>query len=330
MEFLSLEGEKSFRAEQVFHWIYRKGIFNPLEMSNLPETLRINLSELIFPFPLNKKNVLKSKDGSIKILFECSDGLYTEAVAIPVQEDKLSFCLSTQIGCPIGCVFCATGKMGFKRNLTASEIVAQVLLLEKETSRPSNLVLMGMGESLLNFNAVDKFLNIITEPHGYALSEKRITLSTAGLISELVQFHKIHPKVEIAISLNASNNEVRKRLMPHKKLASFDRIMDFVNKFNSEITLEYVLLEKLNDSKSDAEILARAIRQKKFVKVNLIRYNATSTYFKAPKEESALEFQKILRDAGIRCFIRKSYGEDINAACGQLAASIKNKIRKSQ
>jgi len=318
--FLSENREKSFRAEQIFDWIYRKQDFDPCTMSNLPKTLQDCLENDFKPFPMRVKDILISRDGSKKALFECSDRILTEAVALPSDDERTTYCLSTQVGCPLGCVFCATGAMGFKRNLTAGEIVAEVLLLEKETTRPTNLVLMGMGESLLNFNEVDKFIRIISEPKGYALSERRITLSTAGLIPELLRFHKIHPKVELAISVNASNNETRKRLMPHKKLASFTQIMDVVNDFDSNITLEYVLLGGINDSKDDAIRLAKAIKRRKSVKINLIRYNKSLTGFKIPKEDVVLEFQKILRTAGIRCFIRKSMGDDIKAACGQMTA----------
>lgn len=319
IEFLSESKEKTFRADQVFDWVYRKKVFMPASMSNLPKAFREHLEKSMQPFPLKILKLVASRDGSRKALLECGDGLKIEAVSLPSEDGRTTFCLSTQVGCALGCVFCATGAMGFKRNLTAGEIISQVLLLESKSNRPSNLVLMGMGEGLLNFQEVEKFIKIISEPQGYALSERRITLSTAGLIPELMRFHEAHPKVEIAISLNASDSETRKKLMPHRKLTDFSEIMNTINSIDFDITLEYVLLENVNDTKKDASRLSKMIKIKNHVKVNLIRYNNAIRGFRAPDENKIMEFQNVLREAGIRCFIRKSLGDDINAACGQLS-----------
>jgi len=289
-------------------------------MSNLPKALRTLLETSFLPNPLKMIGLEKSKDGSIKVLLEGSKGSRIESVAISSDAERVTYCLSTQVGCPLGCLFCATGKMGFKRNLKAGEIVSQVFHLERNSSRPQNIVLMGMGESLLNLPEVDRFINIISEPKGYALSERRITLSTAGFMNELFQFHKHHPKVELAISLNASNDEIRRHLMPNPKLSSFSDIIKAIPSFECDMTLEYVLLDKINDSRKDAEQLLSAIRRIGNIKVNLIRYNPTGTGFKKPSEEKVLGFQKVLTDAGIKCFIRRSLGADISGACGQLGA----------
>lgn len=311
-------GEKLFRAEQIFEWLYVRGVYNPADMTNLPLSLRETLSNKFSPMPLIPVEVTRSIDDCGKILF-AADDVEIETVAIFAEDRRSTFCLSTQAGCPMGCAFCATGKMGFKRNLKASEMVAQVLLTQNETRRPDNIVLMGMGEGLMNFDEVDKFVGIISEPKGYALSERRITLSTAGLMDELKRFHDLHPKVELAISLNAADDATRKRLMPSGKLTSFTRIINAIEQFDCDITLEYVLLRGINDSKKDAEILADALCKIRDVKINLIRFNETGGEFAAPAKESVLEFQRIIRDRNVRCFIRKSLGADISAACGQLA-----------
>jgi len=324
-EFLAGAGEKPYRASQIFDWIYQKGIDKFSGMSNLPKMLRTLLESSFLPNPLKLIDLKTSKDGSIKALLEGTNGMRIESVALTSDVERVTFCISTQAGCPMGCLFCATGKMGFKRNLKAGEMVSEVLHLERNSSRPQNIVLMGMGESLLNLPEVDRFIRIITESKGYALSERRITLSTAGLISELRQFNKLHPKVELAISLNASNDETRKRLMPNPKLSSFSEIINAIPGFDCDITLEYVLLDKINDSRKDAEQLVTAIRKIRNVKVNLIRYNKTGTEFRKPPEEKVLGFQKVLTEAGMKCFIRRSLGAEISGACGQLAACEKAK-----
>lgn len=311
-------GEKPYRAGQIFDWLYVRDTFDPADMSNLPLSLREKLAGEFKPMSIKPVEIIKSIDNCGKILFK-SDDVEIETVAIFADDGRTTFCLSTQAGCPIGCTFCATGQMGFKRNLTAAEMVAQVLLMQKETTRPDNIVLMGMGEGLLNLDEMDKFLRIISEPKGYALSERRITLSTAGLMDELARFHDIHPKVEIAISLNAVDNITRKKLMPYSKLASYDEILDGVDRFDCDVTLEYVLLRGINDSFRNAEKLANDLAYSYNVKVNLIRYNKTDGEFSTPPTKDVLEFQRILRKRDVRCFIRKSLGSDISAACGQLA-----------
>ena len=311
-------GEQSYRAEQIFDWLYLKNIFDPADMNNLPLSLRETLVNEFSAFCLKPVEIIRSIDNCGKILFK-NDDVEIETVAIFADDGRTTFCLSTQAGCPIGCTFCATGQMGFKRNLKASEIVAQVLLTQKETRRPDNIVLMGMGEGLMNYDEVDKFIRIISEPKGYALSERRITLSTAGLIDELERFHDIHPKVELAISLNAADDATRKELMPSSKLASFTEIIKAIEQFDFDITLEYVLLRGINDSLRDAEKLANALANSRNVKVNLIRYNKTNGEFASPGMKDVQAFQRIIRKRNVRCFIRKSHGSDISAACGQLA-----------
>jgi len=311
-------GERYFRAEQIFEWLYVRGVYNPADMTNLPLPLREALSNEFSSMPLVPVEVTRSSDDCRKILF-AADDVEIETVAIIADSGRATFCLSTQAGCPIGCTFCATGNMGFKRNLKASEITAQVLITQNETRRPDNIVLMGMGEGLLNFDEVDKFVGIMSEPKGYALSERRITLSTAGLMDELKRFHELHPKVELAISLNAADDATRKKLMPSGKLSPFTQIINAIEQFDCDITLEYVLLRGINDSKKDAEKLAAALCNIHNVKINLIRFNETDGKFTAPDKKSVLEFQRIIRKRNVRCFIRKSLGADISAACGQLA-----------
>lgn len=310
--------EKPFRADQIFEWIYKRSTLDPELMVNLPKNLRDHMSAEIRHNPIQVQQMLKSSDGSIKLLFKSKDSLF-EAVAMPSDDSRTTFCLSTQYGCAIGCKFCETGTIGFKRDLTASEIVSQVLELEKHSGRPDNIVLMGMGEALLNIKAVEKFIGIISDKKGYALSRRRITLSTAGLMKDLLEFHRLNPQVELAISLNGPDEKTRRLTMPNKNLAGFREIIETVKQIDSDVTLEYVLLDGINSSRQDAESLAKSLKGIKNVKVNLIRYNATSREYSSPNREKALAFQDILRASGIICFMRKSMGSDISAACGQLA-----------
>ena len=316
-EFITDMGMDAYRAEQLFNWVYVRNIINPDEMTDLPKSFREVLAGDFIEMPLKCDSISQAKGSLTKILFDAPD-THIESVAIP-SEDRTTFCISTQAGCPLGCLFCETGSMGLVRNLTASEIVSQVLLLQKETHRPDNIVLMGMGEALLNYDAVHKFLEIISEPKGYALSERRITLSTAGLLDKLIKFHKHHPKVEIAISLNAADNRTRKTLMPNPRLASFSEIIAVIPDFDCNVTLEYVLLDGVNDTEKDAIRLSGKLKKMPNVMVNLIPYNQTSATFKPPKWDSVHTFQNTLRASKIQCFIRKSRGSEIMAACGQLA-----------
>lgn len=317
-EFITDLDMEAFRAEQIFNWVYVRNVFNPEEMTDLPKSFRQAISGDFLELPVKCDHIQRADDNCCKILFDVKGGK-VESVAIPTSDDRITFCLSTQAGCPIGCLFCATGDMGFRRNLSASEIVSQVLLLQDETHRPDNLVLMGMGEGLLNFDEVHKFIKIISEPKGYALSERRITLSTAGFMEDLFRFHELHPKIELAISLNASDDKTRRKLMPHPKLATFREIIEAIPTFDCNITLEYVLLEGINNSERDAIGLAGKLRKMRNVKINLIPYNKTSGNYESPTWESVLAFQNILRNSNIQCFIRKSRGSEIMAACGQLA-----------
>jgi 23S rRNA (adenine2503-C2)-methyltransferase len=317
-ELLASWDEKPFRADQIFEWIYKRSTLNPQLMINLPQSLRDRMSAEIRHNPIQVQQILRSSDGSIKVLFKSKDAFF-EAVTMPAEDTRNTFCLSVQYGCAIGCKFCETGTMGFKRNLTAAEIAYQVLELEKQSGRPDNIVLMGMGEALLNFQAVDQFINTISDKKGYELSRRRITLSTAGLMKELLEFHKIHPQVELAISLNAPDEKIRRLIMPNNNLAGFKEIIETVKRLDCDVTLEYVLLEGINSAKQNAESLAKSLKGIKNAKVNLIRYNATSREFTSPSREKTVAFQDILRAAGIVCFMRKSMGSDISAACGQLA-----------
>lgn len=318
-EFITDLGMEVFRAEQIFNWVYVRNVFNLGEMTDLPKSFRKVLGGDFLELPVKCERVVHANDNCCKILFDAND-TQIESVAIPTSEDKITFCLSTQAGCPIGCLFCATGSMGFIRNLAASEIVSQVLLLQDETHRPDNLVLMGMGEGLLNFDEVHRFLKIISEPKGFGISERRVTLSTAGFIADLFRFHELHPKVELAISINAADDDTRRKLMPHPKLASFREIIEAIPKFDCNITLEYILLDGINDSEKDAIRLASKLRKMRNVMINLIPYNKTSGNFESPTRDSILAFQNTIKASNIQCFIRKSRGSGIMAACGQLAA----------
>lgn len=317
-------GHQAYRAEQVFDWIYRKKVSDISQMTNLPSAFRekiIKRSNLEFSRIVEKK---VSRDKSVKFLFE-SEGTFFESVSITSDQNRHTFCISTQAGCPVGCAFCSTGLKGFSRNLFTRELISQVLLMENVKTRPDNIVLMGMGEPMLNFENVSRFVNIISDQSGYGFSTRRITVSSAGFLDELKSLHNLYPRVEIAISINASDDESRKKIMKHSGLASFSQIIKFASAFDNEITFEYVLLKDINDSIQDAHKLGKACTKLQKVKINLIRYNPTGGEYDTPGIDRALKFQDIVKGYGTRCFIRKSMGVDIDAACGQLAGRKINK-----
>jgi 23S rRNA (adenine2503-C2)-methyltransferase len=319
-------GLKKYRADQVLAWIYENYARSFEDMTNIPKTERSLLSSV---FSLSSLKIVRtevSKDGTRKFLFELMDKRAVESVLIP-DEDRMTLCISSQVGCRQGCRFCLTGSSGFQRNLEAYEISDQVLeasrLLRQEGARSiTNLVLMGMGEPLANADEVMKALTVITSAKGLGLSPRRVTLSTAGLVPEIDRLGKSGMKVNLAVSLNATTDEVRDRIMPVNKRYPLKELLAACRRFPLEprrrITFEYVLLKGVNDSEDDARRLARLLRGIK-CKVNLIPFNPyPGSEFKRPDDVVVRRFQKILLDHHYAAPVRESRGRDISAACGQL------------
>jgi len=327
-------GWPKYRAAQICRWIYQKKAEDFSQMTDLSKPDRTLLEQQAFIGHLKTVEVQQSLDGTTKYLLGLADGMRVEAVLIPggppgdTNNSRLTLCISTQVGCSLDCVFCYTGTLGLKRNLTAQEIVEQVIIAQKTLAPPqhlTNIVLMGMGEPLANYREVVEALQRMTSPYGLAFPPRRITLSTAGLVPQIRKFMESDLKVNLAVSLNAPNQRLRKQLMPKvnqayplEELIAACRSVPLAPR--KRITFEYVLLADVNDSPEHAKQLAQLVRGLP-CKINLIPFNEfPESGFRRPAEETVLRFQKILRDAKLHAFIRKTKGRDILAACGQLVA----------
>ena len=317
-------GLERFRARQVFRWIYRHGVTAFDEMTDLSQRLR---AALAVSFTLTTPQVVKrerSVDGTEKFVLRLADGNMIESVFIP-DTPAMTFCISTQVGCAMACRFCLTGKMGLVRNLTAGEIVGQVRVLADALGmrdKRFNLVLMGMGEPLHNYDETMKALRILADEHGLAVSPRRVTLSTVGLLSALERLAQEPLMPNLAISLHAPTDAIRGDLVPINKKYGVADIIDACKRFplkrRSRITFEYVLLAGVNDSPDDARRLARLLSGVRS-KVNLIPLNAAPGIpFERPSDQTIDRFAQILADHHLTVSVRKSRGRDIRAACGQL------------
>jgi 23S rRNA (adenine2503-C2)-methyltransferase len=329
LEDLAVEtGASRYRGRQLATWIYRKGVLDLEAMSDLPKDFRAALAERAEVRLPEVERVTPSLDGSRKLVFRLADGGRISAVLMP-DEDRLTLCLSTQVGCGFGCAFCLTGTMGFDRNLDAGEIVAQLLTANALSGdqRVTHMVFMGMGEPLANYAALVKAIRIFTDARlGLGYSPRRITVSTVGLVPAIERLGREDLKVNLAISLHAATDEVRGRLMPINRSFDLATLMGAVKSYplasRQSVFFEYVLLDGVNDSQDDARALARHLRGVR-AKVNLIPFNdwETST-FRRPPLPRILAFQKVLMSAGVTTTVRWSKGEDIGAACGQLREPI--------
>jgi 23S rRNA (adenine2503-C2)-methyltransferase len=319
-------GLKKFRAGQILTWIYTYYARSFEEMTNIPKMERTLLSSVFFIPTPNIVGTETSKDGTRKFLFALEDGHTIESVLIP-DEDRQTLCISSQAGCQQACRFCLTGSKGFTRNLKAYEIVDQVLeishILHREKKRRiTNIVLMGMGEPLANFDEVLKALQVIASDKGLGFATRRVTVSTSGLVPEIDRLGRSGVKVNLAISLNATTDEVRDRIMPVNRRYPLKELLAACRRYPLEprrrITFEYVLLQGVNDTVEDAQRLARLLRGIK-CKVNLIPFNPfPGSVFNRPDDATVLRFQKILLDRHYITPVRESRGRDISAACGQL------------
>jgi 23S rRNA (adenine2503-C2)-methyltransferase len=321
---LEHRGIERFRARQIFRWIYRHGVTRFEEMSDLPQRLREGFSDgltIATPRVMARE---QSVDGTEKFLLRLSDGKHIESVFIP-DTPAMTFCISTQVGCAMACQFCLTGKMGLVRNLSAGEIVGQVRVLAGALAmrdRRFNIVLMGMGEPLHNYDETMKALRILADEHGLSVSPRRVTLSTVGLLPALERLATEPLMPNLAISLHAPTDAIRGELVPLNRKYGVADIIDACKRFplkrRNRITFEYVLLQGVNDAPEDARRLAKLLSGVKS-KVNLIPLNAAPGIpFERPSDEAIDSFAQILANHHLTVSVRKSRGRDIRAACGQL------------
>jgi 23S rRNA (adenine2503-C2)-methyltransferase len=332
-------GEKSFRASQVIQWIHQKGVCDVQQMTNLSQSLRDQLEQnTVIQFPQVDVDAT-SKDGTRKWLLKLEDGNRIETVYIP-EDDRGTLCVSSQVGCALDCSFCSTGRQGFNRNLTTAEIISQVWLAtrlideEKKPGRKvTNVVLMGMGEPLLNFDNVVRAVRIMMDDFAYGLSKRRVTISTAGVVPAMDRLGDMLD-VRLAVSLHAANDALRNSLVPLNNKYPLKQLMAacrrFIDKQNSRtrITFEYVLLDGVNDSDDDARELIKLVKGIPTL-MNLIPFNPfESSGYKTSSNNRVNRFFRILADAGITTVIRRTRGDDIDAACGQLAGKIEDKSRR--
>ncbi|MBN2260541.1 MAG: 23S rRNA (adenine(2503)-C(2))-methyltransferase RlmN [Clostridiales bacterium] len=315
--------EKKFRAKQIFQWIHQKGAEEFDEMTNLPNTLINKLKENYILRNMTVERISESdNDGTKKLLFKLSDDEVVETVVMQYKYGN-SVCISTQVGCRMGCKFCASTIGGLKRNITVGEMLGQVYESNKYLQKNINhIVLMGSGEPLENLDEVIKFLKMINDPQGYYLSLRNITISTCGLVPQIRKLADENFQITLAISLHGARNETRNKLMPINRKYPIEELMKAVDYYiettNRRITFEYAMIKDLNDSDEEANVLAKLLKGK-LVHVNLIPINKVEENDFYPSDEKQIyKFKNILEKSGINVTIRRELGSDINAACGQL------------
>ena len=322
--FLAELGLEGYRASQIKKWVFKEGITCFSQMSNASKSNRSLISEKAFLSRLAIKKILSSSDNTRKYIFALADKNFIESVLIP-NKKRITLCISTQVGCARGCRFCLTGKKGFKRNLTSAEILIQILEVKRDLEKSNeltNLVIMGMGEPLDNFENVKKAVEIMIDRGGFDFSSRRITLSTCGVIPGIKKLMESGLNISIAVSLNAPNDAKRRKLMPVNRFFPLKELMEAIRTYplqkKSMITFEYILIKDFNDSIEDAKELVRILKGIK-AKINLLNFNIfpDSEFLPSPPER-VLEFQSFLKSKKITVNLRKSRGTDILAACGQL------------
>ncbi len=329
-------GEKPFRARQLMRWLYERGELDWDNMTDLSLALRERLATQVKLQLPQVHARQRSADGTVKWSLDVGRNQFVEMVFIP-EERRGTLCVSSQVGCAMDCPFCATGRQGFNRNLTAAEIIGQVLLATRELglvggeSRVTNVVFMGMGEPLANFREVTRACDVLTDDFGFGLSRRRVTVSTSGLVPQIDRLAEVS-NVALAISLHAANDALRDELVPINRKHPIAELLaacwDYAAKTNSkQITFEYIMLDGVNDSRTDARQLVTLLRGHP-AKVNLIPFNpvAGTPYGRTPQVRVD-GFRKVLMDAGIVTVTRRPRGDDIDAACGQLAGSLDNRVR---
>ena len=327
---LRLIAQPSYRARQITDWLYKKRINSFTEMTDLPQGLR---AQLAHDFSFDKIEVVRllgSADTTRKFLFRLSDGNLIESVLIPASpalygspSDRRTICISTQVGCAYGCKFCASGLDGWKRNLRPNEIVNQIIAVERESrERIDNIVFMGMGEPLANYDNVMGAIQIINAPWGIGIGARHITISTSGLVPQIRKLAEQPLQIRLAVSLHGASDEVRSRIMPVNRKYNLSTLLEacryFTSRKKQRITFEYILIEEINDSDEQARKLAKHAHALE-AKVNLIPYNnVKGLEWVRPSHDRQKRFLGLLRGAGVRATLRREKGDDIAAACGQL------------
>lgn len=320
--YLKGKGKETFRAQQIFKWVYEQRVTDPEQMTNLSKDFRQDMPKILtFELPPVLQH-LKSVDGTQKFLFDMKDGMSVEAVVIP-SEDRLTLCISSEVGCNMACKFCFTGKQKLKRRLRTEEIVGQFMQVHDrlaEGQRITNIVFMGMGEPLDNPEAVFKTIDVIHSPWGINLSRKKITVSTSGIVPEM--WRVADAKVRLAVSLNAPNDEIRTQVMPINKRWNTDELLkackDYTDKTKDKVTFEYVLLKGITDQIEHARQLVKLVRGVP-CKINIIPFNEhPGSDYERPDDASIEAFHTELIRLGAHVLLRRSMGRDIYAACGQL------------
>ncbi|MGD2111469.1 MAG: 23S rRNA (adenine(2503)-C(2))-methyltransferase RlmN [Phycisphaerae bacterium] len=316
--------QPGYRATQILEWVYRRGARSYDEMTNLPKDVR---SRLGVEVPLFRSSIVQRKrsgDGTVKLLLSWPDATTSECVLIP-EGERQTACISTQVGCPVGCVFCASGMGGLEKSLSGGQIVEQAMRVRQvagESSRLSNVVFMGLGEPLANYEATVQAVRTINADWGMGIGARRITISTIGLPKQIRRLAGEGLQITLAISLHAANDELRGELIPWAGKIPIEAVLEAANEYfertGREITFEYLLLGGVNDSASDARQLAKLVRRVRS-NVNLLVYNPVAGLpYHRPTNDGVRAFQEALRDAGVNAHVRTSRGRDIDAACGQL------------
>lgn len=335
IEFVGQIGEPKYRAKQIFKNLHARRVRDFIEMTDLPKTLREKLNETAAVSTLKVESRYVSTDGTRRFLMKTPDNFPVETVFIPTEK-RDTICFSSQSGCPLQCDFCLTAKLGLLRNLTAGEIVEQIIIVltdvygvGAETPHGTNLVAMGAGEPFLNFENLTKALEIMADEDGLFIVPNRVTISTAGIVPKIYEFAKLEKRPHLAISLSAPNDELRSKLMPINKRWKIEELLAAAKEFEKSLrrgerfTFEYVLLGGVNDSDEHARQLANLLNSHELnrVKINLIPHNSAEPLRYQPSTRDQIErFQALLESKGISAFVRRPRGRDIYAACGQLAA----------
>ena len=326
-EMLAVYGQKPYRARQMYSWLYRKRVLSFDEMTDLPSSLIAQLKEQYAIMPVKEISRQISHDGTMKFLFELQDGSSVEAVLMHFDYGD-SLCVSSEIGCNMGCTFCASGLLKKQRNMTSGEMTGEVMyvqkLLDEEGRRVDNIVVMGTGEPFDNYDNVMTFCRTVNSDLGLAIGARHITISTCGIVPKINQFASEHHQYNLAVSLHAPNDALRRKLMPIDKAYPLDELMNALKAYSVDnhrrLTFEYILLHGVNDRDEDAVELAHLIHGMNAY-INLIPYNEVDENgYQSTDEKTALHFYDVLMKHGVKATLRTRHGEDIDAACGQLRA----------
>ncbi|MBX0357054.1 23S rRNA (adenine(2503)-C(2))-methyltransferase RlmN [Halobacillus sp. Nhm2S1] len=336
-------GEKKFRSKQVWDWLYQKRVTDFSQMKNLNQSCIDVLDEHFTIETLSEEIKQESKDGTVKFLFKLDDGNVIETVLMRFNYG-LSVCVTTQVGCNIGCSFCASGILRKSRDLSSGEIVEQIMQVQQHLDkqgndeRVSHIVVMGIGEPFDNYDNLIDFLKVVNDQKGLSIGARHITVSTSGIAPKMYEFADEGIQINLALSIHAPNNELRTQIMKINRAYPLEKLMPaidyYLEKTNRRITFEYILLKDVNDHKKEAEELADLLKDKRHLSyVNLIPYNPVADHpYERSEKEAILTFYQTLMDRGIKCGVRTEHGTDIDAACGQLRSKQieKEKARKKK